>query len=102
MSRHLLFGRFGLKDKVAIPSAEDEVATSVEFVQAIKRLDHGIGSALDELAAMGVYSSEVGVDLLVLAAHIHAADTRISRHTESQDSWTREIRLIVPVSDVAR
>lgn len=102
MSRHLLFGRFGLKDKVAIPAAEDEVATSVEFVQGIQRLDHGIGTALDELAAMGDYPSELGVDLLVLAAHIHAADTRISRHTESQDSWTREIRLVVPVSDVAR
>jgi hypothetical protein len=42
------------------------------------------------------------VDLLVLAAHVHAADTRISRNTESQDNWTREIRLVVPVSDVAR
>lgn len=99
MSRHVLYGRFGLRDKVAIPSAGDEVATSVEFVQAIKRLDHGIGTALDDLKTLGVYPSERGVDLLVLAAHIHAADTRISRNTESQDSWTREIRLVVPVSD---
>jgi hypothetical protein len=44
----------------------------------------------------------VGVDLLVLAAHVHAADTRISRTSESQDGWTREIRLIVPVSDPDR
>ena len=102
MSRHLIFGKFGLKDKVAIPSGEDEVATPLQFVQATKRLDHGIGNALDELAAMGVYPSEIGVDLLVLAAHIHAADTRISRDTESQDNWTREIRLVVPVSDVDR
>lgn len=102
MSRHVLYGRFGLKDKVAIPSAEDEVATSVEFAQAIKRLDHGVGTALDELAAIGVYPPELGVDLLVLAAHIHAADTRISRNTESQDNWTREIRLVIPVTDVAR
>ena len=101
MSRHLIYGRFGLKDKVAIPSAEDEVATSVEFVQAVKRLDYGIGAALDDLTIMGVYPSELAVDLLVLAAHIHAADTRISRYTESQDNWTREIRLVVPVSDVA-
>lgn len=102
MSRHVLFGRFGLNDKVAVPSAEGEVATSVEFVQAFKRLEHGIGLALDELATMGVYPSEVGVDLLVLAAHIHAVDTRISRSTESQDSWTREMRLVVPVSDADR
>ncbi|MGA9669137.1 MAG: Qat anti-phage system QueC-like protein QatC [Terracidiphilus sp.] len=102
MSRHLIYGRFGLKDAVAIPSADDEVATQVEFVQATKRLDHGIGNVLDELATIGVYPSELSVDLLVLAAHIHAADTRISRNTESQDNWTREIRLVVPVSDVAR
>jgi len=82
--------------------ADDEVATQVEFVQATKRLDHGIGNVLDELATIGVYPSELSVDLLVLAAHIHAADTRISRNTESQDNWTREIRLVVPVSDVAR
>jgi hypothetical protein len=102
MSRHLIYGRFGLKDAVAIPNADDEVATQVEFVQATKRLDHGIGNVLDELATIGVYPSELSVDLLVLAAHIHAADTRISRNTESQDNWTREIRLVVPVSDVAR
>ena len=102
MNRHLIYGRFGLKDTVAIPSGADEIATSVEFVQATKRLDHGIGTALDDLSAMGVYPSEIGVDLLVLAAHIYAADTRISRNTESQDNWTRELRLVVPVSEPVR
>lgn len=102
MRRHLVYGRIGLKDRIVIPSAEDEVATPVEFIQGNKRLDHGIGAALDDLVAMGVYPSELGVDLLVLAAHVYAADTRISRVTESQDNWTREIRLVVPVSDVAR
>ena len=102
MSRHFVYGRFGLKDTIAVPSTEDEIATSVEFVQATKRLDHGIGTALDDLAMMGVYPSELGVDLLVLAAHIYAADTRISRDAESQDNWTRELRLVVPVSDIAR
>ena len=102
MSRHLIYGRFGLKDTVVIPNADDEVATQVEFIQATKRLDYGIGHTLDELARIGIFPSELGVDLLVLAAHIHAADTRISRSTESQDNWTREIRLVVPVSDVAR
>jgi len=67
-----------------------------------RRFEHGIGRALDDLAKLGVYPSEIGLDLLVLAAHVHAADTRISRTTESQDTWTREIRLVVPVSDPAR
>jgi hypothetical protein len=102
MNRHLIYGRFGLKDTVAIPSGTGEIATSIEFVQATKHLDHGIGTALDDLSAMGVYPSEIGVDLLVLAAHIYAADTRISRNTESQDNWTRELRLVVPVSEPVR
>lgn len=49
-----------------------------------------------------MFPSEIGIDLLVLAAHVHAADTRISRAEQSQDSWTREMRLVVPVSDPAR
>ncbi|WP_230371634.1 hypothetical protein [Paludibacterium denitrificans] len=65
-------------------------------------MDHGIGGALTSLKKIGVFPSEIGIDLLVLAAHVHAADTRISRVEQSQDSWTREIRLVVPVSEPAR
>lgn len=102
MSRHVIIGRFGAKDKVAIPIGEGEKATPLPFVKATKRLDYGIGDALDFLAKVDVYPTEIAVDLLVLAAHIHAADTRISRDTESQDNWTREIRLVVPVSNLSR
>jgi hypothetical protein len=102
MSRHVIIGRLGAKDKVAVPTGIGEVATQLQFVQATKRLDHGIGFALDDLAKLNIYPTELGVDLLILAAHVHAADTRISRDTESQDNWTREIRLVAPVSDVGR
>jgi hypothetical protein len=102
MRRHVIIGRFGAGDRVSVPRADKEVATRLEFVAANKRLEHGIGDALDDLAKLGIFPSEIGVDLLVLAAHVHAADTRISRDTESQDTWTREIRLVVPVSDVTR
>ncbi len=102
MKRHLLFGRFGNADRVEIPVAEGELGSRLEFVVSKKRLEHGIGDALDDLAKVGVFPSEIGVDLLVLAAHVQAADTRISRNSESQDGWTREIRIVVPVSDVAR
>jgi hypothetical protein len=57
---------------------------------------------LTDLKAKNVYPTEIGLDLLVTAAHVYAADTRISRATESDDAWTREIRVVVPVSDVAR
>lgn len=102
MRRHVIIGRFGNADRVGIPTANAEVATRLEFVVSKRRLEHDIGSSLDALSKIGVFPSEIGLDLLVLAAHVQAADTRISRITESQDAWTREIRIVVPVSEPAR
>ena len=102
MRRHLIIGRFGNSDRAEIPIASGEVSTRLEFVVSKRRLEHDIGSSLDDLSKIGVFPSEIGLDLLVLAAHVQASDTRISRSTESQDGWTREIRIVVPVSDPAR
>jgi hypothetical protein len=102
MRPHLLTGHFGPVDRITVPSSTLEVQTPLNFVASNKMLGHGIGSALDDLLKLKVYPTEIGLDLLVLAAHVHAADTRISRSTESQDNWTREIRLVVPVSDIGR
>jgi hypothetical protein len=102
MKRQLLAGRFGPDDQVDIPMAADEQRTLLQMVAGEKSLDHGIGSALTSLKKLGIFPSEIGIDLLVVAAHVHAADTRISRAEQSQDSWTREIRLVVPVSDPTR
>lgn len=102
MRRHLIIGRLGPDDRTRVPRADDEVATRLELVSGDRSLGHGISRALGDLARLGVFPTEVGVDLLVLAAHVHAADTRVSRGSESQDGWTREIRLVVPVDDTAR
>jgi len=101
MRRHVLIGRFGRGDRVEIPKACDEVATTLQLVTG-ETLGHGIGRALQDLKRLSLSPSEIGVDLLILAAHVHAADTRLSRSSESQDAWTREIRLVVPVSDPGR
>ena len=102
MKRQFLAGRFGPDDVMEIPSAADEQVTQLQLVAGEKSLDHGIGGALTSLKGLGVFPSEIGLDLLVVAALVHAADTRISRAEQSQDSWTREIRLVVPVSDPDR
>ena len=103
MTRHLLQGHFGATDRANLAAAgADEKATHFDLVAYDKVFDHGIGSALTDLKAKDVYPSEIALDLLVTAAHVYAADTRISRTTESDDAWTREIRLVVPVSDVTR
>src|SRR4051812_3490399 len=99
MRRHVIVGRYGPGDCSQLPLGAGEVETRLDLVIGDGSLDYGIGCALNELARLGVYPSETGVDLLVLAAHVHAADTRVSRSSESQDGWTRELRLVVPVSD---
>lgn len=103
MTRHLVLGHFGAADRAnAAAVGSDEKPTRLDLVAYDKVLDHGIGGALTDLKAKNVYPSEIGLDLLVTAAHVYAADTRISRATESDDAWTREIRVVVPVSDVLR
>lgn len=102
MKRHLIAGRFGTDDDYHFQTDVDEVGTYLDLVASERRLDFGIGRALEDLFELNVWPSEIGLDLLVLAAHVFAADTRISRRIDSQDGWTRELRLIVPVSDPER
>jgi len=100
MKRHVIYGRYGKTDTATVEVRADETGTELGLLSGQNKLEHGIGTALDDLSKMGVFPSPVAIDLLVLAAHVHAADTRVSRTTQSQDSWTRELRLVIPVSDV--
>lgn len=102
MRRHSLVARLGPADATAVEiHADDALRTELRFVDGRRRLGFGIGQMIEGLARHGILPSEVGVDLMILAATVTAADTRISRDTDSQDSWTREIELYVPVSDTA-
>jgi hypothetical protein len=103
MTRHVVQGYFGKADRANLGAVgQDEKPTSFDLRHHDTFLDHGIGRALVDLKAKNIFPTEIGLDLLVLAAHVYASDTRISRKTESDDAWTREIRLVVPVSDVPR
>lgn len=97
-----LYATHAIETRICNDIGTKKVMSRLNLVVSEKRLDHGIGQAIAHLKTLGVFPSELGLDLLVLAAHVYAADTRISRASESQDAWTREIRLVVPVSDAAR
>lgn len=99
MNRHVFIGHIGPGDAIQVPLGADEKPTMLDFLANDHTIDHGIGHAIADMGRLGVHPSERGVDLLILAAHVHAADTRVSRETEAQDGWTRELRLVVPVSD---
>ena len=101
MRRHSIVVRLGAADKarVAVTDKGSHVST-LGFISADKRLDHGLGQILDQLTHRGMYPGEIAIDLGIMAAAVTAADTRISRQEDAQDSWTREIDLYLPVSDV--
>ncbi len=100
MKRHILWGKLGESD-IAPHMHEDDYTqvTVIELTTDQKTLNHGLGATLKELLSLGLKPSEIGIDLVILATIITAADTKISRKSESQDTWTREIDIWVPVSE---
>lgn len=70
---------------------------SVPLLSKDDTFNFGIGTVLKKLQTKGIYPTEDGFDILALAALVYLADTRISRVLHSQDSWTREISIELPV-----
>lgn len=103
MRRFTFAVRLGTADTTPLNLMQpDSTVVQVQFVNAYRRrLDFGLGSAIDFLRARGCHPSETTIDLVILAGLINATDTRISRAANAQNGWTREIDLIVPVSDPA-
>lgn len=63
-------------------------------------LNYGLERVKEKLYKENIYPSEIGFDIITLATMVYLADTRIERVIHSQDSWTREIELEIPVSDL--
>ena len=102
MRHHSIVARLGPADTIAVtPTRADSHVTEVNFVDGDHRLGYGLSQALDQLRELGLRPGETAIDLALLAAAIIAADTRISRTQDSQDAWTREIAIYLPVQDSA-
>ena len=97
--RFSLVARLGPPDEPTAPLVQaDSDLYDINFLDGRRHLRFGVGSALKALASLGFRPSERAIDLLLLAALVNAADTRISRSSNAQDGWTREIDLYAPVS----
>ena len=98
MRRHSIIARLGPADtsriRVQEPGSEE---TKISFIDSNGRLGFGLGQMVDQLGDHSIRPTDTALDLALLAATVTAADTRISRASEAQDSWTREIDLYVPV-----
>ena len=99
MRRFSLIGRLGPDDMASVkPVQTDSAVYEIDFLDGDRRMGFGIGQALDQVASLGLRSSERAIDLVLLAALVTAGDTRVSRPINAQDGWTREVDLYVPVS----
>lgn len=102
MSHHTIYCRLGNGDaRPAGLFTAGTILSDVDFVDAFGDLKFGLTPMLFQIDQMGLRPTEVAMDLMVLATALTAADTRISRSANSQDKWTREIDIFIPVSDVA-
>ncbi|MDR5797976.1 hypothetical protein QCE49_31720 [Caballeronia sp. LZ008] len=100
MTAHTVISRLGVTDtQTVLPAITGSRISEINFVDGYDRLGFGLGQALDQLSELGLIPGERAIDLALLAATVTAADTRISRELASQDAWTREIEVCVPVSD---
>lgn len=99
MTAYALIGHMGPADQAPDLAGRWQAQFRVDLLSGNRTLGYGMGGVIRSLGRLGVYPSEVGVDALVLAAMVHAADTRINRVQTSQDAWTRELGIFVPVSD---
>jgi 7-cyano-7-deazaguanine synthase in queuosine biosynthesis len=102
MNHHTIICRLGAADKVSVKSNRSgSIVTQISFLESRSRLEFGLGQALDQLGKLALAPSETAIDLAILAALLTAADTRVSRGNDTQDNWTREIELHIPVADQA-
>lgn len=60
---------------------------------------YGLQRTIDDLRKQNIYPSEAGFDAIILGLLVYMADMKISRTSQAQDSWSREILLSVPVFD---
>ena len=99
MRRFSLIGHLGPDEKASVkPIQSDSAAFEIDFLDGERRMRFGIGQMFDQVASLGLRPREGAIDLVLLAALVNAGDTRVSRSINTQDGWTREIDLYVPVS----
>lgn len=101
MTRQIVVPRLGPDDTRPLKGLPRGYhVTDVQFIEGSNRLGYGIGDLIEKLRTIGLAPSEVAVDLALLAGAVTAADTRVSRDIDSEDRWTRQIAVHVPVSSV--
>lgn len=87
------------KTEAFVNNDKSEVDAIIPFLTSAGTFCYGLQTTINELKRMNVYPSESGFDAIFIGLMVYMADMKISRDKQSQDSWTREISLMIPVYD---
>ena len=100
MGKFAIVTKLGDHDNgVAINSQEYQMQADLKLLINRNASEVKLDSIFMQLKRLKLEPSELAMDLLIIACSMYAADTRIRRLKFSDDSWTREIELFIPVSD---
>lgn len=77
MNKHIIIGQFGKQDDINVSEASGVTVTFLPLINDSQTLNYGIPDAIHHLYKLELYPSEIGLDLLIVAAHVYAADTRV-------------------------
>jgi hypothetical protein len=94
---------FGKADTASALRCEDFPSFSnIDLFANLKALSFNIPAFLKTLFDARLTPSEDALDLLFVGAAVFGADTHISRTKTSENDWTREISISLPVSDLQK
>ena len=99
MNRYKLRANYNI-DNIDSHKVNGTVVVDVPMLSNGK-LNYGLSNIKKRLYKEHIYPSEIGFDIMSLATMVYMADTRLERAVHGQDSWTREIELDIPVSNIA-
>ncbi|SET56080.1 Qat anti-phage system QueC-like protein QatC [Lacrimispora sphenoides] len=85
--------------KYKIISEKSKVQAQLPMLTTAGNFRYGLQTTINELKRQNIYPSETGYDAIIFGLMVYIADMKISRIKQSQDSWTREIILSIPVYD---
>lgn len=99
MNRFKLIGKYDVTDLTTCFEKNLEIV-NVPLTTEKGTLCYGIGNVIEKMLDNNICPTEDGIDIMVFATLVYLADTRISRSIHSQDSWSREIEIQLPVMNL--
>jgi len=98
MERQSLIFRINQKEAAGITTPTGSRITEIPLLDLNNQLDYGIHQTIESIQELGLEVTTTGCELLLVAAAVYAADKRLKRAEISQDGWTREIDIYLPVN----